>query len=117
MHPLSIFPHLFTFQLIAPTLLRLALFFAGTAAAWKRYTRGPHAWLSAIYAIVSILLLLGLYTQPGAIAGILLLIADYSLEKKSEISEEKKVIYGLMAAMLVSLLFLGPGFFALDLPL
>jgi hypothetical protein len=60
----------------------------------------------------------GIYTQFIAIVSILILIFDFYLEqKKSELSDEKKILYVMSAVILLSLLFTGAGFLAFDRPL
>jgi len=117
MHILTLFPSLLTYGLIAPFLLRLAVAFFGLSAGKARY-RKPYKWTAVLYAIVSIFLIIGLYTQAMAIYGLLLLAWDYFADKKTApLSAEQKMFRWLIAIVLVSLLFTGPGFFAMDLPL
>ncbi|MBI4155647.1 MAG: hypothetical protein HY507_00255 [Candidatus Zambryskibacteria bacterium] len=117
MYPLTIFPALLTFGLIAPLLLRLSVGILRLFAGYARYHK-KFRWLSIFYAISSLLLIIGLYTQIAAIVAILLIIFDYYTEKKSgKISREQNLLTILMLIILISLLFTGPGFLAFDLPL
>ena len=117
MHPLTIFPSLLTFGLIAPLVLRLTVGVLRLFAGFYRYKK-EYKWISIFHFISSALLILGLFTQIAALAGIALLFFDYFMEKKSgTLSGEKTVLTVLMTAILLSLLFTGPGFLAFDLPL
>jgi uncharacterized membrane protein YphA (DoxX/SURF4 family) len=117
MHTLTLFPQLLTFQLIAPTLLRLTigiiLIFIGKERFSKKFK-----WSSVIYVLSGILLILGLYTQAAAIAGIVMIKFDFWIDKKSRsTSKEHWLLYVLATTVLFSLMFTGPGFLAFDLPL
>src|SRR3989339_1311690 len=117
MHPLSIFPGLFTYALIAPLLLRLAVGLYIIYLGKNRYkkTFGP---ASLIYILAGIFLVLGFYTQIVALIGVIVLIFDFFVDKeKTDISQEKSALYILAGIIFLSLLFTGPGFLALDLPL
>ncbi|KKR45792.1 MAG: hypothetical protein UT81_C0006G0017 [Parcubacteria group bacterium GW2011_GWA2_40_14] len=117
MHPLSTFPELLSFGLLAPFLLRLAcgvfIFSIGRERLGKQYKVS-----SAVYAIVGALLVMGLYTQITAILAFIVIIFDfYTTRKTGALSQEKIVSYALAGIILLSLLFTGPGFLAFDLPL
>lgn len=117
MHPLSTFPYLLSYGLIAPTLLRLVASFFVADFGVKRYKKTNH-WLFVIYIISAILLFLGLYTQIASIVAILILKWDFYMERKTMmLTPDQKKIYFLVIFILLSLLFTGPGFFAFDLPL
>jgi uncharacterized membrane protein YphA (DoxX/SURF4 family) len=117
MHPLSLLPQLLTFQLIAPFLLRVAAAVVGLAVAGARYKK-PYKWAAVFYAAVSVLLLIGLYTQVAALVGIVLVCFDWWADKKiAPLSAEQKTLRIIIIVILVSLLFTGPGFWAMDLPL
>lgn len=117
MHTLSVFPQMFFLGLVAPFLLRITvglfLIYLGKNRYKKTYT-----WSSIFYIISGILLFVGIYTQFIAIVSILILIFDFYLEqKKSGLSDEKKILYIMSAVILLSLLFTGAGFLAFDRPL
>ncbi|MFA5888888.1 MAG: hypothetical protein WCW47_02750 [Candidatus Paceibacterota bacterium] len=117
MHPLAVFPQLFFLGLIAPTLLRLTvglfMIYLG-----KERNQKIYSWSAVIYILSGILLIAGFYTQIAAIVSILVICFDYFLENNSAtFSTEKKILYVVIKVILLSLLFTGPGFFALDLPL
>ncbi|MEI6843206.1 MAG: hypothetical protein WCK48_01715 [bacterium] len=117
MHPLTTFPQLLTYGLLAPFLLRVCV---GLILVWLGYERyqKPYKWSSLIYFVTSLCLFVGLYTQITSIVGILVLIFDFKMtEKSSSVSMEKKMLYILAGIILFSLLFTGPGFLARDYPL
>lgn len=117
MHILTLFPQLLTFSLVAPLLLRMAVGAYGLMGGWQRYKK-PYKWASVLYAITSVLLIIGLYTQAAAIVGLILLIWDYLMDKKiAPVTREQKMLRKLIAIVLISLILTGPGFFAMDLPL
>lgn len=108
---LSIFPTLLDWWLVAPVILRAAL---GLAFLHEAYgERTVKKIPSLVKAAAGALLVLGLYTQGAALAGVLITI--YELwERRTEKSNDHLL---LKLAIAAALLFLGPGFFSLDLPL
>ncbi len=117
MHPLSIFPSLLTFGLLAPFLLRVGVGLFIILFGWERFNK-PYKLSSIIYFATGIMLMVGLYTQVVVIIGIILIKFDYFVDRKfSPISKDKMIIYFLVAVILLSLLVTGPGLFAFDLPL
>ena len=117
MHPLSMFPQLLTFGLIAPFLLRLAVGLFILSIGWDRYKK-PYKLTSIVYAVVGALLVLGLYTQIAAILALVVLKFDFYTEKKTgPVSREKFILQVMVNVVVISLLFTGPGFLAFDLPL
>ena len=117
MHPLSIFPYLLNFTLVAPLLLRLALGVLRLFAGLEKYKEKK--MLTAILTVVSSgLLIIGLYTQLAVLVAIALIKYDYLMAKKAgKLNREKTALTVLMVIILLSLLFTGPGFLAFDLPL
>ena len=117
MHPLSIFPSLLTFGLMAPFLLRLSAGALILIFGWERNQK-QYKTQSIFYAISGVLLVVGLYTQIAAIVGLILLRFDMWADKKTApVSRECRIVDILLNVILISLLFTGPGFFAFDLPL
>lgn len=106
---LSIFPTLLDYWLIAPVILRLAL---GLTLVYGAYTaRREQKFFALAKLLAGALLVIGLFTQIAAIISALLIIAALS---------KKPVQYQLLIlelAIALSLLVLGPGFIAIDLPL
>lgn len=117
---LSVWPNLFDFWLAAPFLLRLA---AAISLAWLGYSYGfgksgtsKRGLLGLVLGFGSLLLAIGLWVQPVALA--LFLITDVLLvHKPAGATPQHRLFYLLLAAVLLSLLVLGPGFLAFDLPL
>ena len=114
---LSLLPQLFSFQIIAFALLRVAVAIVGFMAGWSRYKK-PYRWTSVLYFAVSIFLFIGLYTQFVALLAIVLVCFNYWADKKtSPLSTEQKLLHFVCVFILLSLLFTGPGFLAMDKPL
>jgi len=117
MHPLSVFPQLLTYVLIAPTLLRLVIGAFLVLAGLERYKK-TFKWASIVYILSGLFVFIGLYTQVASIIGLIVIVFDYYIEgKKSSLTKDKKIIYIFAGIILLSLMFTGPGFFAFDLPL
>lgn len=115
MHPLSSFPTLLSFGLIGPTLLRLAVAYISLSTLKTRYSK-PAGWVVFPIGIVSVLILLGLYTQISALIGIVLLAFEFKMEQKP-VDSARKTLYILVGIIVFTLLFTGPGFLAFDLNL
>ena len=107
---LSFFPSLLDLARLAPVILRLAVAIIFLAQASSNFKQGKKAG-SGVRTIIGILLLLGLYTQGAALAGIAITIWDF--KKKSD---DRRLLF-LLGTILLSLLFLGAGLWAFDLPL
>lgn len=117
MHTLALFPRLLDYVLLAPLLLRLTVGLLRLGAGTARYKK-EYRWLSILYVVSSVLIIIGLYTQIAALVAILLIAFDfYTEKKKSPLSREQNALTILMTVILVSLLFTGPGALAFDLPL
>lgn len=117
MNTLSFFPDLLTYSMVGPLLLRLAMvFFVGYLSLQR--LKENNVLIAIPTTIVGILLLLGLYTQIASILGIIIISTDYWINKGSvSFNTERKLLYGIVKIILLSLLFTGPGFLAFDLPL
>lgn len=117
MHPLSLFPLLFSFQLIAPFILRVT---AGIFILFSGYTRYKKEYkaVSIVHFISGLFLVLGLYTQAAALGGITAVIFEWkTCTPPADAKMIARCFNTLIIVVLVSLLFLGPGFFAIDYPL
>lgn len=122
---LSVFPSLFTFELIAPFILRVAVGFIFIYIAISKIKKTPYEKddrfqyaLFVTEAILGGLLVIGLFTQ--AVASLLSIITIGSICKKVKnpaSSKNSLEFFILTLAVLLSLLFIGAGFFAFDLPL
>jgi uncharacterized membrane protein YphA (DoxX/SURF4 family) len=117
MHPLSTFPTLLTFGLLAPLLLRLVVGFIIISMSKERRKK-PLQYLSLVYIAVGILIIAGLYTQITALIGVAVIKFDFWMDRKHTAhSKDRLIIDVLLCAILLSLLFTGPGLLAFDMPL
>ena len=128
---LSVFPELYNYSHIAPFLLRLAVgaffivsgfknVFASTASENQSKTGLTAPKILGILEILcGVFLLVGLFIQPVAIAVSIILIAAMALKPKPEFGgiSGRHGLRFLLLAILLSLIILGPGIFAFDLPL
>jgi len=119
---LSIFPHLFTWSLVSPLLIRLTL--GGVFLHWSykglKESKGKpkSKILGIVGGIAGILLVIGLYTQLAAIVAILILgFCTIKKMREGKFFTDGVNYYFLLLVMAVSLLFTGAGFWAFDLPL
>ena len=116
------FPDLLTYSHLAPLILRVVvgsffvfkagrmihrLYFSKNIAAPSAKTHAG-AWLS-LFGGISVFV--GFYTQIGAL--VLFAIALY----RSRHDAPQRIVYHLLAAIALSLLFTGAGFLAFDIPL
>lgn len=120
MNTLTIFPSLLDYMLLSPLILRLAVSIFILSLGYDRLNKN-FGWALVLYLATSVLLILGLYTQVASILGILTLKLDIYSNYWSKRAEEKiprniYILYGLAGIVLISLLFTGPGFWAIDLP-
>lgn len=128
----SLFPSLFAYQFLAIGVLRMAMgavtFFAGyrhlstrtekSASQTKKTSSLAKMSVGALLVVAGLLLILGLYTQAAAIvASILWVGAAIVSLKRRESLPQFATIYFFVALVSLSFLFLGPGAFAIDLPL
>ncbi|KND46699.1 MAG: hypothetical protein AB201_02555 [Parcubacteria bacterium C7867-006] len=118
MHTLSLFPSLFTFELLAPTILRLAVALFLINSGWNIYKNSSNKWLGLLYSIFGTMVLVGLFTQAVAVLSIITIKIDWWMKRKvSPVSKEQMIIYVFAGVILLSLLVTGPGIIAFDLPL
>ena len=120
----SVWPELFTFELLAIALLRVVVgyFFLllGAKLLHAVYVaQGSTVLLRSITVLyglaqitVGIMLVAGYLTQPAALAGIILTMIPLQHYSTCE-----RHVQLLLFSISLSLLFLGPGAFAVDLPL
>lgn len=134
---LSLFPSLFDYSLLAITVLRVSL---GLIFVWFAYVKifreqidriaffekinlRPaiffYSLVTGLELIAGVLLVIGLYAQAAAlVAGVLMTIATLLKWRKSDALPRNTIeFYFLLAIVSFSLLFLGPGVLAFDLPL
>lgn len=123
----SVWPELFAFELVAVFLLRVtvAYFFltlgirlvravqhADVSNRWKKIAG---MFYGIAHITVGLLLLVGLYTQPAALAGALLTI--FPVRKGSRMATCEQHMQLLLFTISLSLIFFGAGIFAFDLTL
>lgn len=137
MHTVSLFPSLLDYQILGIFALRVTL---GLIFVWFWYKKvfreraerihffeklGLHpavlyfAIITHLEGIAGILLVIGLWVQGAAIAtGVLMLLASLiKFFKPNALPKNTIEFYIILAAVSFSLLFLGAGAFAFDLPL
>lgn len=133
---LSVFPDLLTYGLFAPLILRLTLGFillyfallkvtsdrASKIASFESLGMRPGnvfvSIVGGIELVTGLLLIFGLYTQVAALASAALMLAATIIKARRRDALPNDIeFYILLLAVSVSLLFLGAGFFAIDLPL
>ena len=137
MQTLSLFPSLLDFQMLGIFALRVALglifvYFWYEKVARERAERinfyeklglrpsKVYFWIvSSIEGIAGTLLVVGLYTQGAVlVTGTLMIVATLiKWRKPSALPRNTIDFYIILAVASFSLLFLGPGAFAIDLPL
>lgn len=137
MHTLSLFPSIFDYQMLGIFMLRVTLglifvYFWYEKVTHQRVERieffeklGLHpakvyfAVVSSLEGIAGLLLVAGLYTQGAAIVtGSLMILATITKWRRPEALHRNTIeFYIILAVASFALLFLGPGAFAIDLPL
>lgn len=127
---LNVWPELFTYEILAKTLLRVAvaLFFLthgvrtlslwGIGAFFKRFGAWG-VWVArfatALQVAVGALLLVGAWTQIAALIGALLSLKLSVVARRfPTVAPHERTTYYLVAVVCVALLFLGAGAFAID---
>ncbi len=124
----AVFPAMLVYYLFGAFVLRMAaaisiFYFAKQHVSLARKSdtqklKYASCILAAIEVVVGVLLFVGLYTQVAAIAGMLIAVILKALSfGKSPLASYSKVTYFLLFMVCFSLLFLGAGAFAFDLPL
>ena len=123
----SVWPELFAFELVAVFVLRVVagyffLLFGSKLFRAARMATEQKKWVRIVgmlYALAQLcigtLLVVGAYTQPAALAG--LLISLLPIGSGGRASKCEQHVQLLLFSISLSLLFLGPGVFAFDLPI
>lgn len=129
----SLFPHLFDYQFLAPTLLRFVLAAVFVAHGWSklRDLSGTAGFLGSLgfrpakfWAAIlggteffgGVLLAVGLFTQAAAaLLGFVMLVAIWKVKRKQGFIDGWEFDLALLA-IAISLILTGPGAFAVDLP-
>ncbi len=112
---LSLFPQLFTYQEIAPLILRIAVGIIAISFSYSSLKK-PAEIKNFVAGLVefcaAVLLIAGFLTQLAA--GLLIIAALYFAFQSKPRNYQFIIIF---TACLLALIFLGPGFFSFDLPL
>jgi hypothetical protein len=117
---LSLFPSFFDWNWYIPFVFRivLAYHFFNTGLAAAKHGDGTWKVLGATSAAIGALFVAGLWVQPSAIAGSILAAVFFSKKtQKPRFLKDSRAFYVLLGIVSLSLLFLGPGPYAFDLPL
>lgn len=129
---LNFFPELLNWSFFAPFVLRVVLgvvILIASRDLWKKGVSGhPHLHknesraaygiMTGLLIVVGILLIIGLYVQiVAAISVSLSVIALYLKNKHSSDAPESVLFYILAGTVALSLLVLGAGAYAIDIPL
>jgi len=129
---LSAFPDLLNYSLFSPLVLRIALAFFiatfGIARLKKQSDVSELSWLplplrkfasyGTLEVIIAIFLILGLFTQVAALISLFVFAMEWRVKKDVVgIWNLERGAFLLAGAVALSLLFVGAGFFAFDLPL
>ena len=133
---LNTFPDLLTFSMLSPLILRVVLGLIAINLGYLKLTKEKIEWqelfetinihparifvkaLAYVEIIGGLLLITGSYTQLVAIIFITLFFCEAVLDYREEKLEDRDLtFYILMLTISLSLVFLGAGAFAFDLPL
>jgi uncharacterized membrane protein YphA (DoxX/SURF4 family) len=126
---LSIFPTLFTYSLVVPLVFRIVIGLVFLTLGYKSIKSGLVSPSLSTNPIVSkiviaveiaggILLIIGLWTQIVAmILSALSLLGVLKKNPEGAAVVIPKEVLALLLLITASLIFLGPGFYAFDLPL
>ncbi len=116
---LSLFPQLFTYRELAPFILRVAIALVIIGFNYRKIFRRPdrkNFLLGLLALAASVLLMAGFLTQLAA-AILIILLAYFAITNRKSQTPGFWGFAIILLASLVSLMFLGPGFFSVDLPL
>lgn len=133
---LNPFPELFVFEVLAPTLIRVAVAVFFISFGWNKLTRerehkatffesiglkpaGVYVTLLGILQIVAgVCLVVGIFTQIFAVICATIMLVSYIIKKRHpEMLFTTSSVYALLFIMSLSLVFSGAGLIAIDLPL
>ncbi|OHA17230.1 MAG: hypothetical protein A3C79_02820 [Candidatus Taylorbacteria bacterium RIFCSPHIGHO2_02_FULL_45_28] len=120
----SLFPYLFTYEQIAPLILRLIL---GITLAYFGYKKmrqrgkssGSNSTIyGAVEILVALFLIIGLFTQLAALINVIILVIKigYKIRDRAFLTDGINY-YLLLLIIAIAVIFLGSGWFAFDLPL
>lgn len=132
---LSVFPELFTYALVAPFILRITLGGYFLLLGLRRHKEDAFTWnslwnnksigslpiapaLAKAQIIIGLFLIVGLYTQIATLVALVFIWLEWFKRyrtAKPNFQELWSTIF--VTAISLSLLFIGAGFLAFDLPL
>ncbi|MBU3925838.1 hypothetical protein KJ763_01570 [Patescibacteria group bacterium] len=117
---LSIFPELFNYSFLAPFILRIILALVLIRLSYSSAIRNTDKYQRAIditLIISAVLIGFGFLTQLVSLVIIAMIIIEVikANAQKNVINRKSEKL--LMIAIAISLMLLGPGMFAIDLPL
>lgn len=132
---LSVFPELLTFSLVAPFILRITIggfmVFLGIRRRKVEVVTWDSLWsdtkigsvplgpvLAKIQIVIGIFIFIGLYTQIAVLLALAFIWLEYYKKSKAlQTTLHELWLTIFMTAINISLLFLGAGLLAFDLPL
>ncbi len=133
---LNTFPDLLSYSILAPLILRIVLGLIAINLGFLKWRKEKAEWvelfqtihlhpakvlvkiLSLIEIVGGLLLIVGGYAQITAIVFAVVFFCEMILEYREESLENRNLpFYVLLFAISLSLIFLGAGAFAFDLPL
>ncbi|MEN9912684.1 MAG: hypothetical protein RLY66_92 [Candidatus Parcubacteria bacterium] len=121
---LSVFPALLSYEQLAPFILRVVLgltlaYFGYQKVLGRGNSSGSNTKVyGGIEILVSVFLIIGLWTQVAALINAVILVIKLALKiRHKEFLTSGVNYYVLLLAMAVALMFLGAGRFAFDMPL
>ena len=121
---LSIFPSLLSYQELSPFLIRLVLgitlaYFGYRKIKGRGQSSGSNSVLyGAVEILVSIFILIGLYTQLAALINVIILVIKLAFKARNkQLLTDGINYYILLLVMAISLMVTGAGWWAFDLPL
>lgn len=119
---LSVFPSLFDYSFLATAVLRIALglLLISTGSRMLAREQSPQSDTRALgvsASVIGLALTIGFYTQIAAIfASVLWGVIAFHAPRKTETPVNIRAVYAFLALVSLTLLFFGPGAFAVDLP-
>ena len=117
LHPLSLFPNLFSYPFLAYFILRIVVTYAILRIGAMRW-KSVYKYLAIADFVAGILVLVGLYTQGALILVMLLIIKEWYINSQTApLTGDERFILCTIFTLAFALMFLGAGAFALDYPL
>lgn len=117
---LSVFPELFNYSYLAPFVLRITLGLILIRVSYLSFIKNTGRCQKAIditQMVSSVFIILGFLAQIASLVIIAMIITKSIKACIQKIPIERKALKILIIAVAVSLMLLGPGLFAIDLPL